>query len=99
LVENALQHAFIGDETGGKVVVSIKIVDDGLRITVKDNGVGIDESIVQQLHQFTDFGESVGLLNVHRRLLNLTGRGLKIESGPGQGTVVSFFFQKNWNSR
>ncbi len=95
LVENALQHAFVGDETDGKVVVSIKIVDDGLRITVKDNGVGIDESIVRQLHQFTDFGESVGLLNVHRRLLNLTGRGLEIESGPGQGTVVSFFFQKN----
>ncbi|MNY70199.1 hypothetical protein D3C86_2082830 [compost metagenome] len=32
----------------------------------------------------------IGLLNTNRRLTQLYGRGLSIQSEPGQGTSVSF---------
>lgn len=76
---------------GGKIWISIKSEGEYARISVVDNGVGIDEEKIENILSEGGKKGSVGLKNIHRRLIKLYGRGLIITKGIENGTKVEFF--------
>ena len=61
-----------------------------MRVSVSDNGMGIDGKKVEGLLAGEVKKGSVGLKNINRRLIALYGRGLQITGGSGSGTTVEF---------
>lgn len=95
LVENAVQHGLSGRKKGGTVEITVRDEKDSVAIIVEDDGVGIEEDVLENL--LTDQKEGnggVALKNIHRRLLQLYGHGLVIESKVAGGTRVSIRIKK-----
>jgi len=88
LVENAVRHGISKKIGGGTVCVKIKQTNEGMFIEIKDDGVGIEDEKLAMLLSETEISPSVGLRNIHNRLLRLYGRGLDISSEAGRGTSV-----------
>jgi PAS domain S-box-containing protein len=98
LVENALKHGILPREKGGQIIIRAQKEDGNLRISVRDNGVGIDKDRLNTL--FSDVvvgsgiikGSGVALKNVNARLVGIYGpdSALVVESLLNQGTTVSF---------
>jgi len=88
LVENAVRHGISKKQVGGKVIVRLIQVKDGIEIEIKDDGIGIEEEKLKLLLNEKTKDQGVGLLNIHNRLLRLYGRGLDISSEVGIGTCV-----------
>ncbi|SFA88475.1 Histidine kinase-like ATPase domain-containing protein [Cohnella sp. OV330] len=90
LVENAVRHGILKRPLGGTVCIRAKRTDGGLEITITDDGAGIDASTLERLQDNRlDKESGIGLINTDRRLRQLFGTGLALESGP-DGTTVSF---------
>lgn len=102
IVENAVKYAV--EPRNGKAAVLVSAYPDGndLIIEIADNGSGMDEanlhklqerlaSITNQTDQRMKPYDSLGLTNVHHRLVLFYGKGygIEIHSFPKQGTVVS----------
>ncbi|MFB4324655.1 ATP-binding protein [Priestia sp. BR_2] len=91
IVENAVRHGITKRISGGTVHISIHEREGHITISVSDNGIGMSEEKVNALlSAASDSDGGVGLRNIHARLLTLYGKGLQIESRPGNGTSVSF---------
>lgn len=100
LVENAVQHGI--RQKGGKGTVLVKIEKSGadsLAVTVYDNGIGMDEETLARLQSQLAEGESVtgksiGLKNVHARMIQACGEpyGITIESKPHIGTSIQMLY-------
>lgn len=90
IVENAIRHGIMQRATGGLIQIVIHHEDSHIHIRVSDNGVGILPKLLPQLLIEGTHSNSVGLRNIHRRLMTLYGHGLDIKSTPGVGTTVSF---------
>lgn len=102
IVENAVKYAV--EPQNGKAAVIISAYPEGsdLIIEIGDNGSGIKADILQDLkerlasithqpnHGMKTY-DSLGLVNVHNRLVLYYGKsyGIEIHSFPGKGTVVS----------
>ncbi|MAE51377.1 MAG: PAS domain-containing sensor histidine kinase [Micavibrio sp.] len=95
LVTNAVKFS----EKGGHIEIGIALTEDkGMRITVKDDGVGIpSDKIEQALEPFGQVSDKVE--NTHQRgtglglplakaMVELHGGQLKLESSLGKGTKV-----------
>ena len=80
LVENAIKHGLMGLESGGTVTVSSYETDMDYRISVVDDGVGFDTSIL------LDDREHIGIRNIRGRIAAMCGGTLTVESVPGKGT-------------
>ncbi|WP_372635724.1 ATP-binding protein [Cohnella sp.] len=91
IVENAIRHGLMKRASGGVVRVEAATTDTGMRLKVRDDGVGIPSGKLERLLRFGRSEKGVGLINVHKRLLNEYGRGLEIESSEGEGTTVTIF--------
>jgi signal transduction histidine kinase len=89
LVENAVNHGLRKKGGYGTVSVSIKNVPEGVRISVEDNGQGIEPDKLAKL-LLPESSRGIGLWNIDSRLKKIFGTGLFIESTPGQGTCVSY---------
>jgi two-component system, LytTR family, sensor kinase len=88
LVENAVRHGISKKQDGGRVIVRVMKLEDGIGIEIEDDGVGIvAENLVVLLSEERN-NQGVGLLNIHHRLLRLYGIGLDISSEVGSGTCV-----------
>lgn len=94
LVENAIYHGIKYKEGKGLIQITGGAEGDWITLRVRDNGVGMTEE--ELLHVFdereTDTRKnSVGILNVHRRIGLYCGApyGLSFESVKGEGTTVS----------
>jgi len=90
LVENAIRHGLMKRLSGGSVNIRAKADPQGLRIVVQDNGIGMAAEQLEQILQPERLDGSIGLINVHKRLMNEYGQGLHIESVEGKGTTVAF---------
>ncbi|RKL66438.1 histidine kinase [Salipaludibacillus neizhouensis] len=93
LVENAVKHGILKQENGGTVCIRIKKHPHYTEISIIDDGKGMKKDELQGLLFKKDDSQkriSVGLNNTDRRLKQLFGQGLKIQSEPEQGTIVSF---------
>jgi two-component system sensor histidine kinase YesM len=100
IIENAFEHGLSKRSIQARIAISFTAADDGLRISVEDNGVEVDDAALEQIHQLlSDDGgveiECTGLLNVHRRIQHLFGRnsGVTVSRGEMGGWKVSLFFE------
>jgi len=92
LVENALKHGLLSRIEGGTIEINAVTGNEGnLRITVRDDGMGISGDKLSELLNDNIDSDSVGLKNVNKRLINKygTASGLIINSSPGVGTEIS----------
>ena len=80
LVENAIKHGLMGLESGGTVTVSTYETDGNYCVSVVDDGVGFDTSIL------LDGREHIGIRNIRGRIESMCGGTLTVESAPGKGT-------------
>lgn len=92
LVSNGLKYQ---DEPPFRVRVVAEPTDDGYRLTVEDNGVGIPED--ERASIFQAFERGSGSLDVSgsglgltlcERIVDTLGGRIEIESTPGEGTAV-----------
>ncbi|QJD88196.1 response regulator [Cohnella herbarum] len=91
LVENAVKHGLLGKAIGGTVRLRVARVEEGVLIEVKDNGVGMSPVMIEKLLSASMQEQGgIGIANTNRRLIQLHGSGLRIESQPGEGTTVTF---------
>jgi two-component system sensor histidine kinase YesM len=94
VVENALVHG-MKDLPNISVAIAAAEKDGCLVLTVQDNGVGIEPELLASIRQHLDtediLREHIGLHNTHRMVQLLYGPsyGLRIESSPGNGTLVT----------
>lgn len=66
-------------------------MNNAVKIEVEDNGQGMDHRTLVLLLEPTIKAKSgIGLANTHRRLMQLYGQGLFIQSKQDEGTLVSF---------
>ena len=86
LVENAIKHGLEPLVRGGKVCI-IAVIDQGeLKITVIDDGQGMEAEKIQDIL----LDKRVGLKNVEKRIKLIYGQsyGLRIHSQKNNGTTV-----------
>lgn len=88
IVENSICHGLMKRISGGTVKITAKKSDDFIEITVKDDGVGIQQERLGKLLN-NSFTGSIGLKNVNKRLFNEYGQGILINSEIGVGTIVT----------
>lgn len=93
LVENAIYHGIKPKEAGGIIFVWCFLQEDTLYLRVKDNGIGMDEDVLQYLQQASaskgvENRENYGIVNVDERLRLFFGNrySMVIESKPDMGT-------------
>lgn len=82
IVENAVKHGAMSNAEIGKVSITARNRHGLTRISVRDNGNGIPDSVIQKLQDGTMDPNSVGLMNVQKRLKSIYGEryGLQIRS-------------------
>jgi len=91
LIENAIRHGLMSSIRGGRVMLSIRNLNDTeTRFTIEDNGIGITKQRMDEIRQSTDGSNGVGLWNISSRLNLLYGRHLQMESLDGEGTRITF---------
>lgn len=91
LVENAIHHGILKKQAGGTIVIRVTEHPNFIKITVKDDGVGMDKERVAQLFDEDSTGSGgVGLFNTNKRLERIYGTGLIVSSEQDQGTEISF---------
>jgi sensor histidine kinase YesM len=92
LVENAIQHAFIGLGHKGKITVYATEMKERIEFFIKDNGTGIPENVLHELQFGVEKSErkGLGIRNVSDRLRIRYGKtyGLLICTQVGEGTIV-----------
>jgi two-component system sensor histidine kinase YesM len=97
ILENAIEHGIYPNKKIGIIKISIKQDEDRILITVKDNGIGIDQAKINKIMNATlnrttsTKMRSIGLFNIMERLKHIYGKEglLQIESEIGKGTKVS----------
>ncbi|MFO7687074.1 MAG: sensor histidine kinase [Desulfobacterales bacterium] len=103
LISNAVK--FCADDDG-RIVIGIAVAPDHLRVSVKDNGIGIspkDREIIfeefrQVKHSLKGRPPGSGLgLTITRRIIEFHGGRIWVESEPGRGST--FFFTLPRGSR
>ena len=82
IVENAIKHGLMKLPKGGTIRVLSYETDTDYCISVEDDGVGFDTSVL------IDERNHVGLRNIRERLKVMVNGKLEIESTVGVGTKV-----------
>lgn len=92
LIENAILHGILPRPCGGTVRLSVRARGAFYHVSVLDDGVGMSREKCATLLDRRQRRRSIGLINVHRRLIFIYGRecGLRIRSREGRGTLVAF---------
>ena len=90
LVENSIKHGLLKKREGGFVNIIAKKENKGCLITIEDNGIGIDQKIINNLDDRID--KNIGLKNVHNRIKLIYGKGLVVEKLE-TGTKISFYIE------
>lgn len=88
IVENAIKHGIKGKPGNGKILIRAEYFSNLILLTVEDDGIGMDRSMVEGLKSgiYTGVGlkATIERLNIYYNSNNL----LKIESEKGKGTKV-----------
>jgi signal transduction histidine kinase len=96
LISNAVKFC---DHQHGQIHIALKQVDNYLRVSVSDNGIGIrpedQEIIFETFRQVKDSGKGrpagSGLgLTITKRIIDFHGGRIWVESAPGQGATFIF---------
>jgi len=101
IVENVIEHAFNDKKQEMQITIMARHIDTGLKISVADNGCGMNIEKLQDLRDslkvefnrlpFGDHRHSIGLKNISSRLQLMYEDSweLIIDSELGQGTKVT----------
>jgi signal transduction histidine kinase len=89
LVENAVKHGVGMKEDGGTVKISTRETDTAYEVIIRDDGVGFDTNIHKN-----DERSHIGMQNTKKRLRDMCGGEVKIESVVGEGTTVTIILPK-----
>ena len=90
LVENAVKHGVGMKKNGGTVTVATRETENAFKVLISDDGVGFDTSAEKK-----DDGRShVGMENTKRRIKDMCGGEVIIESTVGEGTVATVILPK-----
>jgi Histidine kinase/Histidine kinase-, DNA gyrase B-, and HSP90-like ATPase len=73
LVENAIKHGLEPVREGGRVDVTVELIGDRLRVSVRDTGRGLNGDADGGLARAANKGGGVGLSNIRERMLALYG--------------------------
>lgn len=95
LVDNALRYA----EANRPLVINIEVkaVEEGVQITIQDNGTGIDlsryrDQLFQPFVRCTDQSEGQGIsLHLVKMMAEKNGGSLDVVSRPDEGTTVTLY--------
>lgn len=90
LVENAVRHGISKKVSGGTVSIKIVPSDQGIKVEVIDDGVGIDDEVIASILHTKGNNTGIGIINIHQRLMTLYNEGLYIESELNKGTRICF---------
>ena len=90
LVENAIQHGIVPAKSPGIVTISVKQLNDKVKVTIADTGVGIEPDVIEKIYQGSLGSKHIGMANVHQRVALLYDEGLNIKRTE-LGTEVSFY--------
>ena len=92
LVENAILHGILpmDNKNYGIVKVSVKNLDSKVKISVEDNGIGINQNVIDNIYSGNMPENKIGLYNVHLRLKLYYGKGLEITK-LNKGTLIEFY--------
>jgi two-component system, sensor histidine kinase YesM len=104
LVENALYHGICPKEGPGKIIVSITKTQNDLVIMVEDDGIGMEQEMIQKLLSGEQVYEpeskmrSIGIANIRDRIRYLFGEnyGVTIKSTVNKGTRVTVTIPLNF---
>jgi len=102
LIINAIK--FRKKDCTPKIRVGVQELEDGWQFCVSDNGIGIDPQhkerifiIFQRLHTRTEYeGSGIGLSHC-KKIVELHGGKIWVESVPGEGSVFYFTIKKIQN--
>jgi signal transduction histidine kinase len=94
---NLVSNAFKFTRPGGAVTVALRTVPDGVEASVRDTGPGIDEEEAKRLFRAWEQGDAgrraggSGLgLAIARKLVELHGGRIWVETAPGKGSRFAF---------
>ncbi len=88
---NILRNAIQAMPEGGDISLATRLVDTEVEVTIHDTGPGIPEEIRKRLFQqnLSTKPEGMGLgLTLVRKTMQEFGGSIRIESQPGEGTLV-----------
>lgn len=95
-VENAIFHGICPKDEKGTIRVISSVNDEQLKITIEDDGVGMDAAQLEDIWEKSDHIQGsglrhIGMSNTKKRLDQLFGgkATIEIESKLGQGTTVT----------
>ncbi len=90
IIENAIFHGIEPKEGRGTITIRLFIESEVLWIEIYDNGVGMEQEVLNKLLMANDKKGSIGLINVHERIQRTFGQdyGLFVESECGTHTLV-----------
>jgi signal transduction histidine kinase len=94
LLLNLLLNAAQAVDSGGEVLVEVKVDGDLAKVGVSDTGRGIPEEDMDRISEpfFSTRPEGTGLgLAIAQRIAQAHGRELEFESPPGRGTKVRMY--------
>jgi signal transduction histidine kinase len=102
VIRNLLSNAIKFTPIEGLIIISMEDKGEVIRISIKDNGVGMDEKTLGQLFENTyhstkgtaeETGTGLGLMLCKDFLLK-NGGDIRVESSPGKGSTFSFTLPK-----
>lgn len=101
VVENAFIHGLEAQQGSGEIICSIKEQEDGLQITISDNGLGMSKERLEEVQKSLQGDplpgkKRVGLKNINERIKLYYGEryGVRIESVETEGTTVTIILPK-----
>ncbi|MFV0504676.1 MAG: sensor histidine kinase [Lachnospirales bacterium] len=94
LIENAIEHGFDNSINGGEITINIYVENNKLYIEVIDNGNNFPldklEEINIKLNDGKDYSkDSIGLMNVHKRVQSYFGNEYGVRISTGSNTIIT----------
>lgn len=95
LIENYFVHGIRLEDKDNFINIKVIKEDKDINIIIKDNGKGISkdklELLNRNLKNMKEMGESIGIINVHKRLVNEFGEGygVRFEENIETGVLIN----------
>lgn len=99
VVRNLLSNAIKFTKVGGSIYIHAQLSGKMVIVSVRDNGIGMDNGQIERLFVENQMHSSVGTsgeqgaglgLLVSKQFVQLSGESIWVESKPGQGSVFYF---------
>ena len=94
LIENYFIHGIRLENDDNQVTIAIKLVEEKIKITIQDNGLGIDkerlQNVLNNIKKEQNDTHNFGIYNVNKRIITKYGNeyGVFIESELNKGTTI-----------